>query len=101
MSSLAVSADSVICSVVCLGIGKAHSFCNLLIGREFLAPSEKGALSAYTDCTNTQKSLSANFICSCRFHNVVSFLTRKGCLMTRQKSGEGSRRRERLLLAGK
>ena len=39
LSSLTVSGDSVIYSVVCPGIGKAHSFCNLLIGSEIVSES--------------------------------------------------------------
>ena len=39
LSSLTVSGDSVICSVCCPGISKAHSFCNLLIGSEIVSAS--------------------------------------------------------------
>ena len=39
LSSYAVSGDSVICSVRCPGIGKAHSFCNLLIDYETVSES--------------------------------------------------------------
>ena len=90
LSSLAVSGDSVICSVVCPGIGKAHSLCNLLIGNEIVSESslrqtKKVPFRLTQIVQNTQKSLSVNFICSCRFHNVVSFRARKGCLTTRQK----------------
>ena len=90
LSSLTVSGDSVICSVRCPGISKAHSFCNLLIGSEIVSESslrqaKKVPILLTQIVQNTQKSLSVNFICSCRFHNVVSFPARKGCLTTRQK----------------
>ena len=34
-----LSGDSVICSVVCPGIGKTHYFCNLLIDNEIVSES--------------------------------------------------------------
>ena len=39
LSSEALSGDSVVCSVRCPGIGKAHSFCNLLIDNETVSES--------------------------------------------------------------
>ena len=39
LSSEALSGDSVVCSVRCPGIGKAHSFCNLLNDSETVSES--------------------------------------------------------------